>query len=391
MNRIKKNGLVFAAGIAASIAVHAAVIDFTAAEGYTNGVLEGQAGGAWSVENSDGFPGDSSYLVDASGSGTLSYTNNTSWVVAYYNDEALTNDVLSFEIDFSFTRADLTNGAANKQFYWPALVTDSHGSLSAWLGMDSTTNTFSFRATGNSGSRHNSPLATFSGTEIGLDDAGATNQSANLRMTLVASHNGVDNWNSTVMLYNIDTDSVVASNSWSWTGDGSWYAVDKTFRHSTAYIADLTAMTVEIDKTTLDQSPASTANSEVLASWDVWNGAVQGVKPSAINADSTRSGISAFAGTSVDPTYATIGGGIDAAYYGSMDGTFGDLSSPAADTTAWASNFRINMLQNNGNNRRLDFTLTNTTGSDVQLDAFYFDYNPSGSYQSNRPIEALEG
>jgi hypothetical protein len=92
--------------------------------------------------------------------------------------------------------------------------------------------------------------------------------------------------------------------------------------------------------------------------------------------NSTATGISAFAGTSVHPDFATIGGGIDAQFYGSRDGTFGDLSSPAADTTAWASNFKIQLLQNNGNNRRLDFSLTNNTGADVQLDTFYFDYTP---------------
>jgi hypothetical protein len=52
---------------------------------------------------------------------------------------------------------------------------------------------------------------------------------------------------------------------------------------------------------------------EFLASWDVWNGSVQGAGAiSNVNADFTATGISAFAGTDVDPTFAGIGGGIDA-------------------------------------------------------------------------------
>jgi outer membrane receptor protein involved in Fe transport len=118
-------------------------------------------------------------------------------------------------------------------------------------------------------------------------------------------------------------------------------------------------------------------NADVLASWDVWNGAEGGVKPLAINADSTLTGISAFAGGNVVPAFPTVGGGHKAAFFGSTDGTFGDLGSPAADTSGGMSNFRINLIQNNTNNNRLDITLTNNTGSDIQLDAFYFDYNPT--------------
>jgi hypothetical protein len=115
---------------------------------------------------------------------------------------------------------------------------------------------------------------------------------------------------------------------------------------------------------------------ELLASWDVWGGSTTAGSISNVAADSTRTGISAFAGTDVHSDFAGIGGGVNAATYGSTDGTFGDLSSPAADTTAWKDNIRINMSQNNANSRRLDFSLTNNTGADVQLDTFYFDYDP---------------
>jgi hypothetical protein len=206
--------------------------------------------------------------------------------------------------------------------------------------------------------------ANINGSGVFTSDLDDANNTVIGSFSSIASNPGQDFHDVSISLSGGLTDSVLAS------GESVAFRIELPETGET--VQRFAIDNVAITGTVIQELPPP----EMLASWDVWNGAVQGVKPSAINADSTRSGISAFAGTSVDPTYATIGGGIDAAYYGSMDGTFGDLDSPPADTTAWASNFKIQLLQNNGNNRRLDFSLTNTTGSDVQLDTFYFDYYP---------------
>jgi hypothetical protein len=52
------------------------------------------------------------------------------------------------------------------------------------------------------------------------------------------------------------------------------------------------------------------ANADVLASWDVWNGAEDGVKPLAQSTRIRRSPASAhLLARHVDPAFATIGGG----------------------------------------------------------------------------------
>lgn len=118
----------------------------------------------------------------------------------------------------------------------------------------------------------------------------------------------------------------------------------------------------------------------VIASWDTWTTNVN--SPSNLlnaDADFTATGVSAFAGGNVNPDFTGTGGGLGIALFGSTDGTFGSLSSPAADTSAGNSNNRVNINPGNNNNRRLDFSITNNTGGDLVLDTFYFDYNPTGN------------
>jgi hypothetical protein len=125
---------------------------------------------------------------------------------------------------------------------------------------------------------------------------------------------------------------------------------------------------------------ASTAHAQiVLASWDAWNGATSGGAILNVAANSTATGISAFAGGNVDPDFTGQGGGFGVLGFGSTDGTFGNLGSPEADTTAYGSNTRINLQPNTTNTNRLDFSITNNTGFDVELDSFYYDYDPRGN------------
>jgi hypothetical protein len=118
----------------------------------------------------------------------------------------------------------------------------------------------------------------------------------------------------------------------------------------------------------------------VVASWDTWTTNVD-APSSLLNADAdfTATGVSAFAGGNVNPAFPGTGGGVGLALFGSTDGTFGSLSSPAADSSPGNSNNRININPGNNNNRRLDFSITNNTGGDLVLDTFYLDYNPTGN------------
>ena len=124
---------------------------------------------------------------------------------------------------------------------------------------------------------------------------------------------------------------------------------------------------------------AATASAQVVvAAWDTWSTNVNA--PSNVlsaDADFTAPGISAFVGGNVNPDFPATGGGVALGAFGSTDGTFGSLSTPTADQSAGGSNNRINLNFGSNNNRRLDFSITNNTGSPLQLDAIHFDYNPT--------------
>jgi hypothetical protein len=193
-----------------------------------------------------------------------------------------------------------------------------------------------------------------------LDDA---NKTVIGSFTSIASNSGEDFHDVSISLSGGLTDSVLAD------GESVAFRIELP---ETGEVVNRFA----IDNVAITGTPVEPELDDVLASWDVWGDAADGVKASTINADSTRTGISAFVGGDVHPDFPGIGGGFNASFFGSTDGTFGDLGSPAADATAYVSNFRINLQPNTSSQAFLDFSLTNNTGADVQLDTLDFDYDP---------------
>ena len=125
---------------------------------------------------------------------------------------------------------------------------------------------------------------------------------------------------------------------------------------------------------------AGLAQAALLAGWDTHGtGSISSNTPNVI-----ASGVSAFIGQQVEPAFGTVGGGVDVSTTLNSDTTFGTVAGASA-----ASDSSITLRMNNNNNRQLDIKITNTSGFDMTLDGFHFDYRKQNTSTTGTTIELI--
>ena len=210
-----KQSVILAALGALTIATNsqAVVIDFTAAEGYTNGYLHTQAAYKW-WSNTD----PTAWLVDTSGSGhaTLSSAAGDSKSIGYNLGTPPTNGYTG-SVDFSFTVgtpasgttpvvsykvADSANSYKGPSFEIKAQVAGGY-TMDIWNDVSSTY-----------------VSAGLSGAAMGLNPDG-TGTTAQLRLSFTTTTNGPGTWTTVVTLKNADSNAQVGSiTDAGWAGEG---------------------------------------------------------------------------------------------------------------------------------------------------------------------------
>jgi hypothetical protein len=118
----------------------------------------------------------------------------------------------------------------------------------------------------------------------------------------------------------------------------------------------------------------------LLAGWDT-----HGTGPISSNAPNViAGGVSAFIGQQVEPAFGTVGGGFSVSTTLNSDTTFGNIAGASA-----ASDSSITLRMNNNNNRQLDIKITNTSGFNMTLDGFHFDYRKQNASTTGTTIELI--
>ena len=231
------------------------LIQFTAAEGYANGVLEGQPGSGtnWNEKTTGVF------TVDTANGGQVQFsTASTSWKRAVLENISLgTTNGYMREIwtEFSFTRGTLLG---NTSMFALALTKDTtarDGVIVSLNQKDSGPDQFQLNVTAypdnNWESGGNS--TTFSGSLLGIANDGASStddQSDRLKLLVKNScTDGASSWRSEATLYNEDTATMVAEFTLNWVESDqieNWTTVDKTIQFSTQNIGALPGTAVTI-------------------------------------------------------------------------------------------------------------------------------------------------
>jgi hypothetical protein len=187
--------------LVAGYARAATVIDFTSAEGYTNGVLNNQPGasGTWKTTASS----YTEFQVNTSGGGYVALSTSVNSKIAGYVEPVyfLSSGPVTMSMDFQFTQSSST--AATTSAFGLAFSTSQTASVrngsSVYLGRAAST-TDGYR------------LAVFaatslnvSGAQLGLSSASSDNLSDVIRLTLTLNAVNSTTWSGTATLYNVTT------------------------------------------------------------------------------------------------------------------------------------------------------------------------------------------
>lgn len=205
MNRSHKSltasllGILLVAGYAGA----ATVIDFTSAEGYTNGVLNNQPGtsGTWKTTGTSTFTG---FQVDTSSGGSVVLDTTASSKLAGYAAPVyfMSSGTVTMSMEFQFSQTAASVGSATNAFGLVyASSQNAAGSTTglAWIGRAaSTTDGYRLTAFG-----ANSVAVT--GAQLGINSASSDNLSDVIRLTLTLTAVTSTSWNGTATLYNVTT------------------------------------------------------------------------------------------------------------------------------------------------------------------------------------------
>ncbi|CAN5437538.1 hypothetical protein BH09VER1_BH09VER1_52330 [soil metagenome] len=189
----------------------AVLIDFTTAEGYSNGTLNGQpsATPVWATSSDTGTP----FTVNTSGSGSVSLSTAINSRNAGYNfvtDFATIGTSFTSYIEFTFVQSTATVGASTTAVSLLYSDTQTSGSI------NSTTAGFG-RNTLLDGYRMASFAATatnIAGTALGIDSGSGDTTSDVIRMSLTLTRGATSStWSATETIFNVTTGTQVATAS----------------------------------------------------------------------------------------------------------------------------------------------------------------------------------
>ncbi|GAT31873.1 PEP-CTERM protein-sorting domain-containing protein [Terrimicrobium sacchariphilum] len=195
--------------LVAGYARAATVIDFTSAEGYTNGVLNNQPGASpvWKTTGTSSFTG---FQVDASNGGSVALDTTASSKLAGYATPVyfMSSGPVTMTMDFQFTQATASVGSATNAFGLVFASSQNAGGSAtglAWIGRSANT-TDGYRLTA-----FGSSSALVTGTQLGLNSASSDNLSDVIRLTLTLTAVTSTSWNGTATLYNVTTGTQIAN------------------------------------------------------------------------------------------------------------------------------------------------------------------------------------
>jgi hypothetical protein len=206
----------FAAFATASLSAQTTV-DFTAGEGYADGALENN--GKWTTSTAD------IWQVDAT-AGTVTANSSDAPSNATYSIVGPSTTEQIFSLDFSFIAGTFDATGNNDILRLIAQQNGVTGNLGVIGNFIQTPNPNSFNISlleNISGNTFQGGGAAFAGADIGLitngtNDGYADNVSDQLRLILTNIYTGTPNsFNTTVELYNVDTDTIVKTvvmNGW---------------------------------------------------------------------------------------------------------------------------------------------------------------------------------
>ncbi len=187
----------------------AVLIEFTSAEGYTNGTINGQpsASPVWATSSGTGTP----FTVNAGGAGSVALDTTLNSRNAGYNSVtnfASVGTSFTSYIDFTFVQSTATVGAATTAFsllYSDTQTTGSIGATTAGFGRSTLLDGYrmaSFAATSTN----------ISGTALGINSGTGDNTSDVIRMTLTLTRGATTStWGATETIFNVTTGTQVAT------------------------------------------------------------------------------------------------------------------------------------------------------------------------------------
>ncbi len=205
MNRSHKSltasllGILLVAGYAGA----ATVIDFTSAEGYTDGVLNNQPGtsGTWKTTGTSTFTG---FQVDTSNGGSVALDTTASSKIAGYATPVyfMSSGPVTMSMEFQFSQTAASVASATNTFGLVfASSQNAAGSTTglAWIGRAANT-TDGYRLTA-----FGANSVSVTGAQLGINSASSDNLSDVIRLTLTLTAVTSTSWNGTATLYNVTT------------------------------------------------------------------------------------------------------------------------------------------------------------------------------------------
>jgi hypothetical protein len=254
MNRMKKTVGVFVVGLAASLAAHATVIDFTVAEGYADGNLDNKPSGGTYTWDVDWDASDWKVVNE-----TAQITSGTANFRSARWTEAFSGANITQSASLTFTRTVETPAASKSLFFIGINELTVRGGKSALIGIRQLTGSdqyalFFFE---NVGTQDSTSSSTFSGADIGLTSGGVDTTDA-LTLNLTHTYNGSDSWTTIASLNDGETEVATLSRIWSADGGpAGWSDADKYLTLSAANIGENTGVIVNFDEVSIIPEPAT--------------------------------------------------------------------------------------------------------------------------------------
>jgi len=188
-------------------------VNFTAAEGYADGTLQGQPGSApaWQLVS-----GSNSFNIDLS-AGLVVNTAQTATQCAVWQTpvNSSAQPVLTTVLDFGFTQSAPSAGAGTiTALTYFANATSGNTNVRAYFGRNSGTDTYRIGFYQNNGAPATSVVASVAGSALGLASGSGDNQSDPLRLSFTLNRGAsASAWTATVTLKNLATGTTVATAS----------------------------------------------------------------------------------------------------------------------------------------------------------------------------------
>ncbi|MBN8707801.1 MAG: PEP-CTERM sorting domain-containing protein [Verrucomicrobia bacterium] len=204
MNRSLNSLTVSLLGIllVAGYATAATVIDFSSAEGYTNGVLNNQPGtsGTWKTSTGASY---AEFQVNTSDGGSVALSTTANSKIAGYSEQVsfLSSGPVTMSMEFQFTQSSSTAAGATSAFglgFSTGQSTALRGTSAVYLGRSAGTDSYRMAAFSFA-----SLLVT--GAQIGLDSASSDTLSDVIRLTITLNAVNSTTWSGTATLYNVTT------------------------------------------------------------------------------------------------------------------------------------------------------------------------------------------